>query len=95
LPSVRHDKPASASVSSPGVSAAKNPEYDAALAALIAESERAADALAAAMHAADYDAALAALAAEHDIAVQLLVAAHIEHPAGSGAVGITGSGETH
>jgi len=95
LPSVRHDKPASSPVSSPGFSAAKSPEYDAALDALIAESERAADALAAAMHAADYDAALAAMAAEHDLAVQRLVAAHIEHPAGSGPTGITGSGETH
>jgi len=95
LPSVKHDKPASASVSSPGFSAAKNPEYDAALAALIAESDRANDALAAAMHAGDYDAAMAAMAAESDLAAQRLLAAHIDHPAGRGPVGITGTGDTH
>lgn len=94
MPSVKHDKPASSSVSSPGFPAGENPEYDAALSALIADSDRAADALAAAMHAGDYDAALAAMAAESHLAAQRLLA-HIDHPAGGGPAGITGAGETH
>lgn len=73
MPSTSNHSPGSPAVSSAGFPTGENPEYDAALSALIAQSERAADALAAAMHAGDYDAAMSALAAESELAAQRLL----------------------